>query len=98
MNVRDAIIGGLILVIAFLVVTRQPEDAVPPMPEGCLSPPEAMEEGLRWRCVVGEAARGCALGSLDACRLERHMFLYEEDERSRFAVEHSVWLSTKGDL
>lgn len=98
MNVRDAIIGGLILVIAFLIVVRQPEDEVPPMPEGCLFPPEAMEEGLRWRCVVGNAARGCVLGSLDACLMERHMYIFQEDERTRFAVEHSVWLSKKGDL
>lgn len=97
MNFRDAIMGGLILVIAFLVVTRHPEDAAPPLMVGCKWPPDSMDEELRWNCVTSAAARGCALGSTEACQLERYMRLYEEDERSRFAAEHSVWLFTEGD-
>lgn len=92
---RDAVIGVLIFVIAILILNRtnHPENKVPPLPQGCLFPPDSMDDGLRWRCVIGAAARGCALGSQKGCELEQYMHINEAAERLRFATEHDVWLS-----
>lgn len=97
MNFRDAIMGGLILVIAFLVVTRHPEDAAPPLMVGCKWPPDSMDEELRWNCVTSAAARGCALGDRESCDMDQRLHQNETAERARYAEEHAAWLGGSRD-